>query len=182
VVAVIDVLLTTVTLVTAVPPKLTVAPVRKPVPVIVTAVPPAVVPEVGEIAVTVGGLALNVAICITQLELVTVPVALLLPVLVTTLSSAMSLSGLVMILEVNPLPAAVKALDVTPAPNISSLATVVVADPLLALVPLPAAPAVLSSGVAVSSPWYSSTRTSANGAAVLKVTVTELLPAAMFLA
>ena len=54
VVAVIDVLLTTVTLVAAVPPRLTVAPARKPVPVIVTGVPPAVVPDVGEIALTVG--------------------------------------------------------------------------------------------------------------------------------
>ena len=54
VVAVIDVLLTTVTPVAAVPPRLTVAPVRKPVPVIVTGVPPAVVPMLGEIDVTVG--------------------------------------------------------------------------------------------------------------------------------
>ena len=54
VVAVIEVLLTTVTPVAAVPPRLTVAPVKKPVPVMVTAVPPAVVPEVGVIAVTVG--------------------------------------------------------------------------------------------------------------------------------
>ena len=46
--------LTTVTPVAAVPPKLTVAPDKKPVPVIVTAVPPAVVPETGEIALTVG--------------------------------------------------------------------------------------------------------------------------------
>jgi hypothetical protein len=38
----------------AVPPIDTVAPVKKPVPVIVTGIPPAVVPEVGEIAVTVG--------------------------------------------------------------------------------------------------------------------------------
>ena len=50
----IDVLLTTVTLVAAVPPRVTVAPARKPVPVMVTAVPPAVVPDVGEIELTVG--------------------------------------------------------------------------------------------------------------------------------
>jgi hypothetical protein len=45
---------TTFTFVAAVPPMVTVAPVRNPVPVIVTAVPPAVVPEVGEIDVMVG--------------------------------------------------------------------------------------------------------------------------------
>ena len=61
VVAVIEVELTTVTLVAAVPPKLTVAPDAKPVPVILTDVPPLVLPEVGEIAVTVGAGALLVA-------------------------------------------------------------------------------------------------------------------------
>ena len=51
----IDVAETMVTLVAAVPPIVTaVAPV-KPVPVIVTDVPPAVGPELGEIALTVGG-------------------------------------------------------------------------------------------------------------------------------
>jgi hypothetical protein len=54
VVAVREVLLTTVTPVAAVPPKLTVAPVAKLVPVIVTAVPPAVGPLVGATPVTVG--------------------------------------------------------------------------------------------------------------------------------
>jgi hypothetical protein len=54
VVAVIDVLLTTFTPVAAVPPKLTVAPARKPVPVMVTAVPPVESPVFGEIEVTVG--------------------------------------------------------------------------------------------------------------------------------
>ena len=52
--AVIDVLLTTVTPVAALPAKLTLAPDRKPVPVMVTAVPPLLVPELGEIEVTVG--------------------------------------------------------------------------------------------------------------------------------
>ena len=50
----IDVLLTTLTPVAAVPPKVTLAPLRKFVPVIVTAVPPDVVPEFGAIAVTFG--------------------------------------------------------------------------------------------------------------------------------
>jgi hypothetical protein len=52
--AVIEVLLTTFTPVAAVPPKVTVAPLRKFVPVIVTVVPPEVVPEFGAIAVTFG--------------------------------------------------------------------------------------------------------------------------------
>jgi len=69
---VIEVPLTTFTPVAAVPPMVTVAPAKKPVPLMVTAVPPTVVPEVGETPVTVGaGLgfepaALNVAICMTQ--------------------------------------------------------------------------------------------------------------------
>ena len=52
--AVIEVLLTTVTPVAAVPPRLTVAPAKKPVPVMLTVVPPAVVPEAGEMVLTVG--------------------------------------------------------------------------------------------------------------------------------
>jgi hypothetical protein len=58
VVAVIEVLLTTVTLVAAVPPKLTVAPETKLVPVIVTPVPPPADPESGDTDVTVGAGAL----------------------------------------------------------------------------------------------------------------------------
>jgi hypothetical protein len=54
VVAVIDVLLTTVTLVAAVPPNVTVAPDWNPVPVIVTAVPPVAGPELDAIELTVG--------------------------------------------------------------------------------------------------------------------------------
>jgi hypothetical protein len=53
-VAVIEVLLTTTTLVAAVAPNVTVAPVAKLVPVIVTAVPPAVGPPIGETLLTVG--------------------------------------------------------------------------------------------------------------------------------
>ena len=52
--AVIDVPVTTMTPVAAVPPTLTVAPARNPVPVMVTAVPPLIVPEFGEMEVTVG--------------------------------------------------------------------------------------------------------------------------------
>jgi hypothetical protein len=55
VVAVIDVLLTTTTLVAAVAPNFTVAPAAKFVPVIVTAVPPAAGPLFGLTLLTVGG-------------------------------------------------------------------------------------------------------------------------------
>jgi hypothetical protein len=55
VVAVIDVALTTTTLVAAVLPNVTVAPVAKFVPVIVTAVPPAAGPLLGLTLLTVGG-------------------------------------------------------------------------------------------------------------------------------
>jgi len=54
VVQVIDVAETTVTDVQALPPTVTVAPAAKFVPVIVIAVPPAVLPEVGEIEPMVG--------------------------------------------------------------------------------------------------------------------------------
>ena len=54
VVAVIDVLFTTVTPVAGVPPRLTVAPARNPVPAMDTGVPPLIVPEFGEMEVTVG--------------------------------------------------------------------------------------------------------------------------------
>jgi hypothetical protein len=53
--AVISVPLTTTALVAAVPPKVMVAPAAKFVPVIVTAVPPAVGPLFGDTLVTVGG-------------------------------------------------------------------------------------------------------------------------------
>ena len=54
VVAVIDVLLTTTTLVAAVDPNVTVAPAAKFVPVIVTEVPPAATPLFGLTLLTVG--------------------------------------------------------------------------------------------------------------------------------
>jgi hypothetical protein len=55
VVAVMVVAFTTTTLVAAVPPKLTVAPAAKFVPVIVTEVPPDVDPLFGDTVLTVGG-------------------------------------------------------------------------------------------------------------------------------
>jgi len=50
-----EVLLTTITLVAAAPPNVTVAAVAKFAPVMVTVVPPAVDPLFGEIPVTEGG-------------------------------------------------------------------------------------------------------------------------------
>ena len=58
----IDVDDTTVTLVHAAPPTVTVAPVRKLVPVIVIAVPPALVPELPETPETVGAAASGVTV------------------------------------------------------------------------------------------------------------------------
>ena len=106
------------------------------------------------------------------------------PVTDTTSSSAMSPSA-VITSDLNDVPALLKAPFVIPAPKISSFADVVVAEPLLtvALLPLvPLAPAVTSNGAAVLSPLYSRIRTSGKIAALLKVTVTVLVPPKMFLA
>jgi hypothetical protein len=171
------VLFTATTLVAAAPPNVTVAPAAKLVPVIVTAVPPAVDPLFGDTLVTVGAApaaAANVAICMIQgPEPSSVAVALLLPAVVTTLSSAISPSGDVMIRDVNPLPAASVAVATMSAPKINSFALVVVAEPLFAAVLLPLAPALASS---VVTPRYSSIRTSGAAAAWLKVTVTVFDP------
>jgi hypothetical protein len=182
-VAVILVLLTTVTFVAAVLPNITVAPETKFVPVIVTAVPPAVVPLLGLTLLTVATgpvTAANVAICITHGPApVNVAVALLLPVVVTVLSSAKSPSGEVIIRAVNPLPALCVPVATVSAPKISSLAFVVVALPLLAVALFPFAPAVTSSPV---TPRYSRIRMSGYAAAALNVTVIVLLPPATFAA
>ena len=69
-----------------------------------------------------------------------------------------------------------------PAPKINSVAEVVVAAPLLALVAAACRPRGHIQRTRVSRPLYSSTRTSGYAAAWLKVTVTVLLPAAIFLA
>jgi hypothetical protein len=182
-VAVIVVALTTVTPVPAALPNVTVAPLTKFVPVIVTAVPPAVVPLFGFTLVTVGtgpDTAENVAICITHGPVdPSVAVALLLPAIVTSLSSARSLSGEVMIRDVKPVPAVLFVVNIVFAPKINSLATVVVADPLLAAVAVPLAPAVTSS---VVTPRYSRIRMSGYAAAWLNVTVTVFAPPTMFAA
>jgi hypothetical protein len=180
VVAVIDVPLTTTTFVAAVAPNVTVAPAAKFVPVIVTAVPPATAPLFGLTLLTVGTgpvAAENVTICMTHGPAsVNVAVALLLPTVVTSLSSALSPFGVVMIRDVNPVPAAFVSVATVAAPKINSFALVVVAAPLFAAVLFPLAPDVTSS---VVTPRYSKIRTSGKAAAWLNVTVTVLFPPTM---
>src|SRR5262249_17872269 len=167
----------TTTFVAAAPANVTVAPLAKFVPVIVTAVPPAVGPLLGDTLLTVGTgpeTAENVTICMIHgPAAVNVAVALLLPAVVTTLSSAIPPLGDVTTRDVNPLPAAPVSVATMFAPKINSLALVVVADPLFAAVLLPLAPAVTSS---VVTPRYSNMRISGNAAAWLNVTVTVLFP------
>ena len=74
--------------------------------------------------------------------------------LLTTLSSDMPPKALMTRL-VNPLPGDLNTLVGLPAPTINSLAEVVVADPLFAVVPLPVAAELTSSGFAVSNSLYS---------------------------
>ena len=78
----------------------------------------------------------------------------------------------------NPLPTPEVVADTVVAPKINSLAEVVVALPLLTLVPLPEAAAVTSRGAVVFRPLYSRIRISGAFAAALKVTVTMLAFAA----
>ena len=110
-------------------------------------------------------------------EDVKVAVALLLPAVVTTLSSAMSPSGEVITRVVNPLPAAAVSVYTMFAPKINSLALVVVAEPLFVVALFPLAPAFASS---VVTPRYSKIRTSGYAAGWLNVTVTVLAPPTMF--
>ena len=176
------VLFATTTLVAAAPANVTVAPAAKFVPVIVTAVPPDVDPLFGVTLTTVGtgpDTAENVTICMTQgPEEVNVAVALLLPVVVTTLSSAISPSGDVMIRVVNPLPAAPVAVYTMFAPKINSFALVVVAAPLFAVELFPLAPAVTSS--VADSPVLQNPYVRKCNAGWLNVTVTVLAPPTMF--
>jgi hypothetical protein len=119
-----------------------------------------------------------VTICITQgPEEDNVAVALLLPVALTTLSSAISPSGTVITRDVNPLPAALVVVATVFAPTISSLATLVVAAPLFVVALFPLAPAVTSTAL---TPLYSRIRTSGSAAGWLKVTVTVFAPLTMF--
>jgi hypothetical protein len=110
-------------------------------------------------------------------EELNVAVALLLPAVVTALSSARSPSGLVMIRRVDPVPAAAVVVATMFAPKINSFATVVVAAPLLALFPLPLAPAVTSN---VVTPRYSRMRTSGYPAAWFSGSLTRADPSDWF--
>ena len=86
---------------------------------------------------------------------------------------------------VKPLPAAENPPAVVPAPMMSSCAAVVVTAPLFAELLVPDAEAPTSNGLTGSRPLYSRARRSTYCVAVLKVTVTVLVPAAadlMFLA
>jgi hypothetical protein len=87
-VAVIEVLLATFTFVAATPPKCTEAPDAKPVPVIVTGVPPDVAPELGETDETVGA---GVGFAALKLSKVMVPGALVSATLVPALTSKRTL-------------------------------------------------------------------------------------------
>jgi hypothetical protein len=64
------------------------------------------------------------------------------------------------------------------APKSRSVALVVVTEPLLLVALLLIAAAVTSTGLLGSAPLYSSTRMSADVAALAKVTVTVFVPAA----
>jgi hypothetical protein len=94
--AVIDVLFTTVTPVAGVPPMITVAPARNPVPVMVTAVPPAAVPDAGEIAVSVG-VGLDTAVKVNPWVNVPLCVSLL---VTTTLTVPAACAGVVAVIDV----------------------------------------------------------------------------------
>jgi hypothetical protein len=90
----------------------------------------------------------------------------------------MSPSGVVMTRFVYPVPAAVNAVAVVPAPTNRSFVPVVAAEPLFAKAEEPDAEAEPSEGLAGSSPMYSKDRTSGNGTDLLNVTVTLFAPAA----
>ena len=84
-----------------------------------------------------------------------------------------------------PLPGPLVVVTTMLAPKIRSVAFVVVAEPLLLVALLPLFAAVTSTGLFGSAPLYSRMRMSGYAAAVEKVTVTVLAPAAaaaMFLA
>jgi hypothetical protein len=68
-----------------------------------------------------------------------------------------------------------------PAPKISAFAAVVVTAPLFGAVLVPLFDEVPSTGFELAIPAYSVMRTSADGTAALKATVTVLLAAALML-
>jgi hypothetical protein len=76
-------------------------------------------------------------------------------------SSTRSLSGLVIILFVNPVPALLVVVQTMLAPTNRSLAFFVVTEPLLLLTTVPVPATAASKGLAESRPLYSATRMSA---------------------
>ena len=126
------------------------------------------------------GASKNATACITQAVLAFwVAVPSIMPTGGPTRCSTLSPSGVTFtVMKAGPLVATAPP-TVFPAPIIRSLALVVVIGPLSSAVPVQVFPPAVSSGVTGSSPLYSSTRTSGDAAAALKVTVTVLLAAAM---
>ena len=183
VVAVMVVLFTTATFVAAVLPNVTVAPAAKFVPVIVTAVPPAVVPlsaHTRHRRRRSGAPAENVTICITHGPApFKVAVAVLLPAVVTILSSAISPSGEVMIREVKPLPAA--AVCVPPCPPRRSTHWRWWWSPRRCLA-LRCSRSLRPSHPASSLPYIPESEYPEMPPPALNVTVTVLLPPSMFAA
>src|ERR1700733_4461277 len=97
----------------------------------------------------------------------------------------MSPSGEVIKRLVAPVPGPVVAVQTRLAPTRRSLAFLVITAPLLAAALLPVAAALTSRALIGSTPLYSRTRRSTEGAAALNLAVTLLAPAeaaAMFLA
>src|ERR1022692_652623 len=163
VVAVMDVPLSTVIPVAAIPPKLTCAPGRNPVPVIVTVVPPAVLPEAGEIEMTIGGgfvtcAVLNATACMSQKpDGLTDAFTTKDPAAETASSSAMSPFGEVKIRLVNPAPGPAVTVCTTFAPMMTSSAFVVVRV-TVEFVPSPMALETESNGLLWSISLYSRIR------------------------
>ena len=69
-----------------------------------------------------------------------------------------------------------------PAPKSKSFGELVVAEPLSAGTEVPEVPTVVSNGLAMSNPLYSTMRTLWTAVLWLKVAVTVFAPALMFLA
>lgn len=153
-------------------------------------IPVIVVPFVGAVIETLGGLtsggsivALKATSCMTQEPLpASEAVALYEPTAETMRSWAMLPSGLVIMREVKPVPAPFVVVATSLPATSRTLATVVVRVPVLEVPPEPEAPTPPATGLTGSRPRYSRIRTSGKLAAGEKCTVTVLAPARMFLA
>ena len=125
VVAVIVVAFTTVTPVAAVPPTLTVAPAAKPVPVIVTAVPPAVGPDGGATLSTVGAGARYV----NALAFVPLCASLLVTVTLTAPAACAGVVAVIVVAFTTVTPVAAVVSIVTVAPAAKPVPVIVTAVP-----------------------------------------------------